>query len=468
MANQSIYNAFQQFWTHVLTKVGVGKNVTGIEYTIDDVAVTAGTGAEVFNIYTENENKATGVFSHAEGGETVATGAYSHTEGYSTQALAPCCHAEGSESIASGQCSHAENYKTKASGTSSHAEGQSTIASGQCSHAEGYGATASNSYSHAEGNLTVASGDCSHAEGNSTQASGDFSHTEGYSTTASNQCSHAEGSETAATGKYSHAEGAGTTASGVGSHAEGYFTTALDHQHAQGHHNNTGTAAAGSVQGTSGTAFIIGNGTVSTESNAFRVTYAGAAYGLSSFNSSGADYAEYFEWLDGNPDNEDRRGYFVTMDGEKIKIAAPGDYILGIISALPAVIGNGDEDWQGKFLHDEFGDFIPEEITYTEEKTIQQLNAEGVLEDRKVTVTKHAMSYMVNPDYNPDETYVSRADRPEWDAVGMMGVLAVRDDGTCEVNGFCEVADGGIATASESGYRVIKRVSDNIVKVVFK
>lgn len=409
MANQSIYNAFQQFWTHVLTKVGVGKNVTGIEYTIDDVAVTAGTGAEVFNNYENN--------------------------------------------IASGNYSHAEGYYTRASGGYSHAEGWGSKAKGFISHAEGV-STASGDYSHSECYENTASGKAAHAEGWGNEALGETAHAEGYNTTAS--------------GNWSHAEGVNAIASGTASHAEGYYTTALDYQHVQGHYNKISTATAGNVEGTTGTAFVIGCGTSSSTANAFRVDYSGAAYGLSSFNSSGADYAEYFEWLDGNPDNEDRRGYFVTIDGEKIKFATPGDYILGIISALPAVIGNGDEDWQGKFLHDEFGDFIPEEIAYTEEKTIQQLNAEGVLEDRKVTVTKHTMGYKVNPDYNPDETYVSRADRPEWDAVGMMGVLAVRDDGTCEVNGFCEVADGGIATASESGYRVIKRVSDNIVKVVFK
>jgi hypothetical protein len=50
----------------------------------------------------------------------------------------------------------------------------------------------------------------------------------------------------------------------------------------------------------------------------------------------------------------------------------------------------------------------------------------------------------------------------------MLGVLSVRDDGTCQVNGYCTVADGGIATASETGYRVIKRVNDHIIKIVFK
>ena len=50
----------------------------------------------------------------------------------------------------------------------------------------------------------------------------------------------------------------------------------------------------------------------------------------------------------------------------------------------------------------------------------------------------------------------------------MLGVLSVRDDGTCKVNGYCAVSDGGIATASDAGYRVIKRISDNVVKVILK
>lgn len=50
----------------------------------------------------------------------------------------------------------------------------------------------------------------------------------------------------------------------------------------------------------------------------------------------------------------------------------------------------------------------------------------------------------------------------------MIGVLSVRDDGTCEVNGFCKVTNDGTATSSPTGYHVVKRVSDKVVEVVFK
>lgn len=46
--------------------------------------------------------------------------------------------------------------------------------------------------------------------------------------------------------------------------------------------------------------------------------------------------------------------------------------------------------------------------------------------------------------------------------------LTVRDSGSCQVNGYCTCAEGGIATASETDYRVIKRVNDHLIKVIFR
>lgn len=293
-------------------------------------------------------------------------------------------------------------------------------------------------------------------------ASGAYAFSEGYANTASGDTSHASGQHTTASGRRSFSKGERTTASGACSSVEGYYTTALDYQHVQGHYNKTATATAGCSTGTStGSAFVIGNGTAGTASNAFRVTYAGKPYATSSMSTSGADYAEFFEWQDMNPNDEDRRGYFVTLDGDKIKIAKPDDYILGIISGLPAVIGNGDEDWRGRYILDEFGAFIVEEFEYEEDYFDEETG-------ETKTITKTGTKYKENPNYDPTLPYVQREDRPEWDTVGMMGVISVRDDGTCEVNGYCKVSDGGIATASESGYRVIKRVNENVVKVVFR
>ena len=366
-----------------------------------------------------------------------------------------------------GAYSIAEGYNTTASGEQSHAEGFETTASGNCSHSEGRYTTASNEYcSHAEGSYTTASGYCSHSEGTDTTASGEQSHVEGYFTTASANYSHAEGFGTTASGNCSHAEGSETTSSGEQSHAEGNSTTALDNQHAQGHYNNTNTATGNVSTGTTtGTAFVIGNGTRVSSSNAFRITGEGMIYATNATVQTGADYAEYFEWSDDNPKNEDRVGHFVTFDEndpEKIRYANNDDYILGIVSGMPNVIGNGDEDWKKRYILDDFGRYIVEEFEYEEVVDIDEETEE------KITETKIGTKWKENPDYDNSKPYVQRKERPEWDAIGMLGVLSVYDDGTCKVNGYCRCGKNGIATSSNSGYRVIARITNDVVKVVFR
>lgn len=141
------------------------------------------------DIPEEYRNKATGSFSHAEGG-----GFYQEdNEYYPNIASGDASHAEGSETTASGYTSHAEGATTTASGDFSHAEGCETTASGEASHAEGNDSEASGNYSHAEGNGTTASGNYSHAEGSGTTSSGIISHAEGDSTIANHNAQHVFG-----------------------------------------------------------------------------------------------------------------------------------------------------------------------------------------------------------------------------------------------------------------------------------
>ena len=473
-----------------------------------------------------SEATASGRFSHAEGSETTASGLFSHAEGEGTTASADDSHAEGLGTLASGNSSHAEGEGTLASGNSSHAEGHRTTASGSCSHAEGsnynssndtlpdrttkvsdvsytisgstayginshaegtqsfayaysshaegYKTTASGVASHAEGEGTTASGEASHAEGVNTTASLTTSHAEGYKTTASPLASHAEGKETTASGVISHAEGWRTTASGEESHAEGEGTTASNKaSHACGHYNAAMTDG-GASNNTTGTAFVIGNGTKSTAlSNAFSVQYDGTVKAKSTITASTtADYAEFFEWLDKNPNEEDRVGHFVTLDGDKIKIAtSEDDYILGIVSGEPFVLGNGDCDtWNGMYLHDEFRRTMYEPAP----KMIEILDSEGnpTGEYEEVEGEYEGTRPILNPDYDQTKQYISRFDRAEWSPIGMLGVLAVLHDGTAEVNGYVTVNNEGIATKCtrdiRNSYRVIKKVSDKVVEVIFR
>ncbi len=352
------------------------------------------------------------------------------------------------------------------SGTGGTLEGEkgNVLNSAKYAHVEGSECTAGADYTHVEGWKCKANGKSAHAEGTRCEVTGSNAHSEGSNTHATGGSAHSEGHTTYATGAGAHSEGVGTNATNYASHAQGKFNKSM-----------TGGDDASTIIGD---AMVVGNGTsTSALSNAFRVTYAGAAYGLSAFNSTGADYAEYFEWADGNPEGEDRVGYFVTLDGKHIRRAEPGEYILGVVSGQPCIIGNADEDWMGRWEHDPFGRFVREEVEepVTEEREVldEEGNPTGELEEVPTGETVRGWRYKANPAYDPEQRYVERKDRPEWSAVGMLGVLSVRDDGTCQPNGYCRVAEGGIATAAE-GYRpgetwrVIERVTENVVKIVFR
>lgn len=190
--------------------------------------------------------------------------------------------------------------------------------------------------------------------------------------------------------------------------------------------------------------FNIGNAPsagVANQSSAMQVDFSGNVYAGGAYKTVGADYAEYFEWLDGNVDNQDRIGLFVTLDGDKIKLANHGDYLLGVISANPSIVGNSAElDWHDKYKTDVYGRLIYDE----------------------------SHNPIVSENYNDTLEYIPRGARKEYSKVGLLGQLVVQDDGTCKINGYCTASANGVATKSDSGYRVIKRIDETHIKIILK
>lgn len=200
-----------------------------------------------------------------------------------------------------------------------------------------------------------------------------------------------------------------------------------------------------------GDAFVVGNGTSDeNRSNAFRVDMQGVVFCGTSYNTGGADFAEMYEWVDGNPNNEERRGRFVTLDGDKIQMATEGDHIFGITSAVPCFVGNNHDEWYRRYERDVFGSILYEKVIET-------------TEDGKLIETYRKKE---NPDYQ-EQTYIPRSERKEWAFVGQLGQIVVCDDGTCEVNGYCSVSKDGYATASKEGWRVLKRIDGGHILVLF-
>ena len=255
-----------------------------------------------------------------------------------------------------------------------------------------------------------------------------------------------------------------------------------------GRQNKALTANTTYTASSTGDVFAVGNGYSQPDSssptgykhvrsNAFRVTYAGAVYARAAYNASGADYAEFIkEWWDGNPNNEDRVGYMVTVKNGKLYKANEGDYIIGITSGNPSVIGNADEDYFWMYERDEFNRIISEEVPDIKPKIDE--NGEFILdEDGKIIYEDSGNTikrFKFREEYDPSlqDSYIERKDRPEWDYVGMRGIVPCRDDGTCEEGRFCKCGSDGIATKADTRgfdtYYVVERINDHVISVEVK
>ena len=144
--------------------------------------------------------------------------------------------------------------------TSASAIGYYTIASGDGTLATGRDSKAIGDWSTAMGYKSEANGATSTAMGSRGKANGDFSTVMGYG-------SDANGDYSTAMGQYSVADGKSSTAMGYGSIASDYSSLVI------GYFNLNGSTVTGSATqaNSANTAFVIGNGTFSNRSDAFKV-----------------------------------------------------------------------------------------------------------------------------------------------------------------------------------------------------
>lgn len=389
--------------------------------------VVGAKGAEILNDYINN----------------VATGLWAMASGCGNQALGDFSNASGWLTKATGFCSISSGRQTMTSGNYSHAEGHSTKAMANDTHAEGEGSQALNARAHSEGYYTTAQANQAHSEGMNTVASGINSHAEGWGTTASGQNAFAGGKNTVASATNSTAKGQNTIA-------------AASNQTALGKYNIKDTSSL----------IVVGKGSSDTaRSNAFTLSSVGAGWFAGAVTTQGADYAELFEWLDGNQNGEDRIGLAVTLDGDKIRLANSEDDLLGIVTGTACVLGdNAACEWKDKYLTDEYGRIIYDEPV--EEITEYFNDITGQIEKE----SEFHVYPKINPDFDPTQEYISREDRKEWDSIGLLGKLHVNDDGTCVVNKYAKVGSNGIVTFSneKTNMRVMKRINDHVILVMMK
>ena len=377
-----------------------------------------GNNSERFNDYMGNTATGNHSYLHIEGKDNTATWGYAtHIEGWqNTAAGCNTCYIGGAmNSVTGGQFSvvHGQHNQLNS--------GSYNAIFGEYNSCNGYnyniiGGGGGHSY---DGNTVTGNGNIVGGERNT--VSGYYNTVGGYYNNVSSYYSMVSGHSNETTGEYNLTVG-----------------------------NGNKNAAAGSIMcGENGNAtyndkIIVGNGSNSSNrSNCFRVDYQGNVY-ASVYNTSGADYAEFFEWADGNPSGEDRRGLIVEYLGDCKIVPANSNTILGIVSSCPSVVGNAFEEyWHGKFKKDIFGSYI--------------LDEEGHMQ--------------LSEEFDPNQVYVPRSKRKEWAPIGLIGKLIVVDDGTCKPNSYA-IAKNGIATASKdhhiSKIRVLERIDNSHIKVLIQ
>ena len=251
----------------------------------------------------------------------------------------------------------------------------------------------------------------------------------------------------------SEAGGYNTIASGKFTTANGYYTIA--------------GAEGANIWGKYGLtiepySLALANGTAETAPGlAFMVLSNGSVHADAEYTTPCADYAEFFEWKDGNVNAEDRVGYFVKLAGEKITKCDEFDTPLGIVSATPAIVGDsGEMHWKNKFVTDDFGRIQYHDVTIPEHKD----------EEGNIIIEEHIETQpILNPEWNSKEVYIPRKERREWSEVGVLGKLIVYDDGTLKPGDICRTGRDGIAVKSiTNGYPVLKRISENKILIWFK
>lgn len=161
-----------------------------------------------------------------------------------------------------------------------------------------------------------------------------------------------------------------------------------------------------------GTLLINNGGTGATTAAQARINL-GIETADGTVSSENAVYAEVGEWIDSNPDAEDRIGYFVCIDnntpGTKMRKATADDDVRGVTVAAPAFSGNCSSD---------------------------KFDSDGNL------LAKYSF-------------------------VAVMGMASVIDNGTCTVNGRCMPNANSTASPVDGdyGYQVIERIDDTHILI---
>lgn len=512
---------------------------------LDNGKISSNAEGSIATGFASQENAevlASAVGAHAAGvafnSKITASGVGSYASGNSQSLGTITASAEGSH--ASGFAFNSGNI---------NASGSGAFASGYCENSGILEAIGIGSYASGENNLGTirASASGSHASGVAIQNG--FMRSTGVGAYVSGFCQNDGIFESTGIGSYASGQNLGGTlrSSGIGSYAAGIanvsrFLSA----------DGVGTISSGlNVANLNDYSLLIGqnglakfNSTdgINTISGAGSIQVAGGAVpadavngisvvigtsvlgptptggGIANFwSTSGADYAEYFEWSEltknkeGNyPSEDDSIGRFVTSANAKLIFAEDNKHVIGVVTARfgeVGIVGDAAElHWKNANLLDKFGrvqyklsingkvntTLLSNNIFFTEElKEILNNydNNELLLRLESASLKKNIKEYtelddkereillaklralapdrvaLPNPNYDKTKEYIPRSARPEWALVSLLGKVRVRDNGLCVAGSRC-TCENGIAVPGDD-WLVLERISDDVIRILY-
>jgi len=187
-------------------------------------------------------------------------------------------------------------------------------------------------------------------------------------------------------------------------------------------------------------------------------------------------YSEMYEWSELFKFDMVPYGRFVTFDEKepgKIKLANKGDYPIGVTTINTVMTSDDPEEWQGKYLCNEYGDcFLQEKDKAVAVNAYDDINEMPYIATYKDT----EVVPVINEQFDKSRIYKKRSDRPEWIRVNLLGKCIVVDDGTCQSGQLCTVGENGIAIPAETPnnwpyvnkFRVIDRLTENTIMIFYK
>ena len=187
-------------------------------------------------------------------------------------------------------------------------------------------------------------------------------------------------------------------------------------------------------------------------------------------------YSEMYEWSELFKFDIIPYGRFVTFDDNepgKIRLAHTGDYIIGVTTINTVCTSDDPEEWQGKYLCNEYGDCFLQE----KDIAVAQNKFDDKLEMRYIaTVKDKEVIPVINDEYDNKKEYKKRSNRQEWVRVNLLGKCIVTDNGECKAGQWCTISENGIAIPTNitngmpyiNKWYIIDRLTDKTIMIFFK